>query len=126
MQDIVGTGIYAIPATSEQLDDAASGLSALIDAAAITIGVYDFVRVATYAWVRDCATAGGGEGTRSLCMFIDAFALDPAQGSLTECPSAAEMDLLFAAIKAALEVSGDITSVGTQTASLYFSGHYAE
>jgi hypothetical protein len=36
------------------------------------------------------------------------------------------MDSLLAAIKAALEAEADITSIGTQQATLYFSGHYAE
>lgn len=126
ISDIVGEGTFAVPDNEGDLILAANGLFDIITDAAITVGVYDFVYINSYAWVRDCATAEGGEGTRSLCMFIDSFALRPQPGAVEECPSAAQMDALFTAIKSALEADANIESIGTQKATLYFSGHYAE
>lgn len=126
ISDIVGEGVFAIPDGNLDMTDTANGLFFIIEDAAITVGLYGFVYIGIYAWVRDDAPAGGGEGTRSLCMYIDAFGLDPDPGAVEECPSAAQMDSLFTAIKNALEANADITSIGTQRATLYFSGHYAE
>jgi len=126
ISDIVGEGVFAIPDGNLDMTDAANGLFNLIEDAAISVGLYEFVYIGIYAWVRDGSPAGGGEGTRSLCMFVDAFGLDPDPGAVEECPSAAQMDGLFAAIRAAMEANINITSIGTQQATLYFSGHYAE
>jgi hypothetical protein len=126
ISDIVGEGVFAIPDGNLDMTDTANAFLIVIENAVISVGLYDFVYVGIYAWIRDGSPAGGGEGTRSLCMFVDAFALDPRPGAAEECPTAAQMDSLFAAIKAALEAEADITSIGTQQATLYFSGHYAE
>lgn len=126
ISDIVGEGVFAIPDGNLDMTDTANAFLIVIENAVISVGLYEFVYVGIYAWVRDGAPAGGGEGTRSLCMYIDAFGLDPDPGAVEECPSAAQMDSLFVAIRNALEAEADITSIGTQQATLYFSGHYAE
>lgn len=127
--DIVGAGIYAVPTSQAELDDAAAGFKLVIDTAAITVEIgpgnfADLIHGDIFAWVRDNATAEGGSGTRSLCMFMSAIGLDPAIGDIRECLTPQEMIDLFADIRSALEAVVGMTSVGDMNAVLYISGDY--
>jgi hypothetical protein len=99
--DVVGTGIYAIPAGNAELDAASAGFAALLS------GLSGLVFADALAWVWDTAPAAGGEGTRALCCYIRTY-----QFGGSECPSAIASHVLLSGIKFFLEQSVDITSVG--------------
>lgn len=101
VNNVVGTGIYEIPATNNALDAASAGF------AAILIGVTGLGFADVLAWVRDSAPSGGGEGTRILCCYIRTYEMG---GSI--CPSEAATDVLFSDIKQQLELDENIVSIG--------------
>jgi hypothetical protein len=105
ISDIVGTGTYAVPSTDVALSGLDQRFYDLIDA-----GVAGFTMERAIAWVKDSASASGGEGTRTLNCLLAGVVYDSK-----DCPPEAEADIVFAAIEAALLAAGGngtITSVG--------------
>jgi hypothetical protein len=121
--DIVGTNTLSLPTSQAELAAAAAYLD---DNIVSHIDVTGFLYWKTIAWVRDCASEEGGEGTRSFCCKIEGFAVDPGPGAAQECPSAAEMDDIFAEVRYAFENDIYVSTVGAIHAALFFSGHYEE
>lgn len=110
VMDIVGEGIYQIPSSDASLLSATNGMDSLLT---VDPGIVDFAYTDIQAFVKDGATASGGEGTRSLNLMIDGFNYEGAT-----VPSEAATDAMCTAIRVALksipggEVQGVITDVG--------------
>ena len=110
VMDIVGTGIYEIPNSDLSLLSATNGMDSLLT---VNPGIAQFTYTDIQAFVKDSATAGGGEGTRSLNLIIDGFVYKG-----TAVPDETVMDEMCTVIKVALktnpggEAQGLITDVG--------------
>lgn len=108
VSDVVGTGVFAIPATTGQLNSCNSGLAAAL----ATVPGLNFERA--IALVKDSGSPGWIEGARTLNCLIAGV-----RYNLEECPDETECDALFAAIEAALEFcifppGSAISSIGLQ------------
>jgi hypothetical protein len=110
IRNIVGQNAYAVPATDAALAAATAGLDALIN----PIANLNYLRAT--AWVE---TASGAAAARTLSCLIEQF-----DYNAEECPDAAEVVTLTAAIEAALVADADITSVGSQQVNIYGVGAY--
>ena len=116
--DIVGTGIYAVPADTGAAQGATTGFRTLLAG----VAGLSVETVNIRAWVIDSQTAAGGQGARSLACFIGGFTYNNKV-----CPTEADVDAMTAAIEVALLAAagnGTITSVGVQEVNL-FNGGYA-
>lgn len=115
--DVVGTGVYAIPSNIGSAQNTTTGFRILLLA---DPGIVGFAADDIRAWVIDSQTAAGGEGERSLACCISGFSYNNKV-----CLSEAEVDVLTAAIEAALlsaSEAGTITSVGVQEVNLFDGG----
>jgi hypothetical protein len=101
--NIVGTGTYAVPDQIGALNAATAGFHTLLG------GVAGLSEAQVLAYVKDSSPSGGGEGTRTLCCLVETYTYG---GSY--CPSEAQTDALFAAIRSALEADPNITTIGAQ------------
>jgi hypothetical protein len=98
---VVGDGIFAMPEDNAAMDAASAGF------AAVLVGASGLAFADALAWVRDSAPSAGGEGTRTLCCYIRTYLFG---GS--DCPSEILSDALTGAIKHAMELHPNISSVG--------------
>jgi len=97
IQNIVGTGTYAVPDDDTELTNARAGLDALLTT------IPNFAYTGIGAWVTD----DNAVGTRLLNCNITGFTYN------TEiCPSVVESVALMALIESTLTADADITSVG--------------
>ena len=108
IHDIIGTGVFGVPADDAGLLNANTGLNLQLSHDPAVAGLsYETLR----AWVKDYGGPGGVEGARSLnCQ------LSGVLYNTEECPDETETDTLEAAIRAALitvQPFGVLSSVGT-------------
>jgi len=105
INDIQGTGIYAVPSNAAASATAKAGLAALLS------GVANFTFKRTLLPI---SSNKSGTPYRRMNMFVDGISY------LTkECPSAAETAAMLAAIEAALVADANITAIGTIDVSLF-------
>jgi len=119
VRDIVGTGVFAVPAVNAQAYAATNAFNTLIGFDPGVAGLtYENRDIA--AWVLDSRESGGGEGVRSLACHIPGITY---LGKV--CPSESEIDALIAAIEVVLlgaSEGGTITSVGVTEITLFNGG----
>jgi hypothetical protein len=103
--DGVGGSVFAVPTSDAELAAASAALNAIVT----TVPTLSYA--ALLAWVE---TSDGGSASRTLNALVQNF-----EYNTKECPTAAEVDTMTAAIKALLEANVNINSIGSQQVSLY-------
>jgi hypothetical protein len=101
---ISGTGVFAVPTDDASLAAAEAALESLIS------GVPNLTYSKVFAWVKDGDAPGG---TRTLNALISGALYNGAT-----CPSAADTQIMLAAIEAALVASPNISSVSVQESNI--------
>jgi len=100
INDIVGTGSYAVPTNDSEMAAVEASLTSLI-----SIGVPLLLYTRCVAWVRSYST---DPATRHLCLMIQEFIYDAEQN-----PDATAVDAMCTSIRSTLLAVTAIDSVGT-------------